>query len=373
MAEPGPKKHIVLLEPYYGGSHKAFLDGLCKHVDLRFTLITLPARKWKMRMQLAAPWMAEQILALYKKGVIFDAILCSTFLDVAVLRSLLAQQGLQLPLAVYFHENQFAYPSRIRDPAFFQFTNINWTTALSADHIFFNSKFNFESFLSGIKHFLSKHTDINLLHTIKEIQGKSTVLYPGIDYSIIDQVEPDHVQCPLPVIIWNHRWEHDKDPQTFFSALFTLKKQGANFRLIVLGQHFQHQPEIFSKAREKLKEQIIHFGYVKDRKKYAALLSRGDVVVSTARHEFFGISVLEAVRAGCCPLVPDRLSYPELYPPEFRYDCEPLHRALVRVLRKQGNPCRREYHRLAAKFSWQKVARTYEEYLFRLCSAMKIS
>ncbi|HHD63428.1 MAG TPA: DUF3524 domain-containing protein, partial [Desulfobulbaceae bacterium] len=341
-------------------------------VDIQFTLITLPARKWKMRMQVAAHWMAEQMLTLYKEGVTFDAILCSTFLDVAVLRSLLAQQDLQLLLAVSFHENQFAYPNRINDPAFFQFTNINWTTALSADRIFFNSKFNYDTFLSGIELFLKLSSDVDLLRTIQQIQNKSTVLYPGIDYSVIDQAASVHAQCSRPVIIWNHRWEHDKDPEAFFSALFMLKKQRIDFKLIVLGQHFQNQPEIFSVASEILKNEIIHFGYAEDRKKYAALLTRGDVVVSTAKHEFFGISVLEAVRAGCCPLVPDRLSYPELYPPEFRYDREHLQEALVRVLRKQGNPQRKEYHRLAAKFSWHKVAKNYKEHLLRLCSMMKI-
>ena len=183
------KKHILLVEPYYGGSHKAFLLGLQAHVGLQFTLLTLPARKWKMRMQVAAPWFAEQVLRLQQKGLRFDAILCSTFIDVAVLRSLLAGKGLHLPLAVYFHENQFAYPGQIRDPAYHQFTNINWTTALVADKIFFNSQFNFDSFLSGIELFLNKVTDVDLRSTLEQIREKSVILYPGIDCSFIDQAQ----------------------------------------------------------------------------------------------------------------------------------------------------------------------------------------
>jgi glycosyltransferase involved in cell wall biosynthesis len=42
------------------------------------------------------------------------------------------------------------------------------------------------------------------------------------------------------------------------------------------------------------------------------VLQQADVIVSTARHEFFGLSVLEAMSAGVVPLLPNRLSYPEL-------------------------------------------------------------
>ncbi len=181
------KKHILLVEPYYGGSHKAFLEGLQAHVNMNFTVLSLPARKWKMRMQVSAPWMAQQIVRLYQQGKRFDGILCSTFIDVAVLRSMLAGQELHIPLAVYFHENQFAYPGQVQDPATHQFTNINWTTALVADALFFNSTFNLESFLSGIKSLLKKAVDVDLQSTLEQIESKSIVLYPGIDFSALDR------------------------------------------------------------------------------------------------------------------------------------------------------------------------------------------
>ena len=36
------------------------------------------------------------------------------------------------------------------------------------------------------------------------------------------------------------------------------------------------------------------------------------MIVSTADHEFFGISVVEAIAAGAYPLLPRRLAYPEI-------------------------------------------------------------
>ena len=48
------------------------------------------------------------------------------------------------------------------------------------------------------------------------------------------------------------------------------------------------------------------------------------MVVSCARHEFFGISMVEAVAAGAYPLLPNRLAYPEVFDqaanPDFFYD-----------------------------------------------------
>ena len=51
---------------------------------------------------------------------------------------------------------------------------------------------------------------------------------------------------------------------------------------------------------------------MRERGDYLELIGTCDVVASTARHEFFGIAVAEAMAAGCAPLLPDRLNYPAL-------------------------------------------------------------
>jgi len=95
-------------------------------------------------------------------------------------------------------------------------------------------------------------------------------------------------------------------------------------------------PAIFETARQRLAHRILHFGYAKDREEYSRWLREGDIVVSTASHEFFGLAVLEAVRAGCRPLLPRRLSYPELFPPEFLYDDEEFEARLEAALTRPG-------------------------------------
>lgn len=327
------KKHILVLEPYFGGSHKSFLDGLQVHLPFHFTLVTLPARKWKMRMQLAAPWMAERVTSLIQAGKYFDAILCSTFIDAATLRTMLYREQISLPLMIYFHENQFAYPNQIIDTGIYQFAALNFSSALAADRIAFNSRYNYDTFFQGIQAYLKKAVDMDVRHFADTVKEKSAILHPGIEECWIDEGS-QHVRKSVPVIIWNHRWEHDKDPDTFFHALIALSDLGVDFQLIVLGKRFERCPEVFALAREKLRKHIIHFGFAKDRLHYRKLLMKGDIVVSTAQHEFFGLAVLEAVSCGCCPLVPDRLSYKELFPPVFRYEEGRFQESLHKLLDK---------------------------------------
>lgn len=52
---------------------------------------------------------------------------------------------------------------------------------------------------------------------------------------------------------------------------------------------------------------------------YHELLGRSRVVFSCSLQETLGIGCYEGVLAGAVPVVPDRLSYREMYPKEFRY------------------------------------------------------
>ncbi len=69
---------------------------------------------------------------------------------------------------------------------------------------------------------------------------------------------------------------------------------------------------MFDNARRQLAGRIVNWGYIESRDDYRAVLRRADVIVSTAIHEFFGLSVVEAAAAGVYPLVPRRLAYPEV-------------------------------------------------------------
>ena len=357
------KHRLLMIEPYWGGSHRAFLEGLRRRLGVECGLLTLPPRKWKMRMQLSAFWAAEHIEKMAAAGERFDAALCSTFVDAAALRARLCRRGIHLPLAIYFHENQFGYPGQVEDPGRHQFTAINFASALAADTLAFNSRYNMETFLDGIRQYLKKAADMDLAHLTAVVSAKSRVLYPGIDFDDIDAAPRPTGKPPAPVIVWNHRWEHDKNPERFFRALFALSEAGLDFGLIVMGEQFATCPEIFEVARQRLSGHILHFGFVPSRREYARRLRQGDIVVSTARQEFFGIAVLEAVRAGCRPLVPDRLAYRELYPAQFRYRPETLFPRLKELLENECSFSDTDGQKLTRGFAWPAIISDFRRWL----------
>jgi glycosyltransferase involved in cell wall biosynthesis len=288
----------------------------------------------------------------------YDRILCSPYVDVAAFRGLAPSWVRQVPLLTYFHENQFAYPVQAADERDFHFALTNMTTALASDSLAFNSRYNLTSFLKGIGELLRLSHDLKLDDPCRAIQAKSKVLAPGIDFSLIDAMEePEH--SDTPVIVWNHRWEHDKNPELFFNTLFKLDRDGIDFKLAVLGESFKDYPPVFDEARNILSHRILHFGFVTSRRDYIRWLKYGDIVVSTARHEFFGMAVIEAVRAGCRPFLPHRLSYPELFPDEFLYADKYFMGNLKDRILNHKRLSLDQRNNLTEPFSWDVLASSY--------------
>lgn len=321
---------ILALEPYYGGSHRAVLDGLVEHIDAEWTLLTLPARKWKWRMRGAAITMAEQALELASEsGREFDLVFASTFLNLAEWKGLAGASLARVPSIVYFHENQLLYPNRHTAEWDLQFPLTNVTSALCADLCVFNTRYNLDGFVAEIPGFIKGFPDHHPRGIAERIASKSVVLAPPFDSAAFDGVRP--VRGVRPRIVWPHRWEHDKDPEAFFSAVSTLAREGLDFEVAVAGQSFRETRDTMRDAALALGDRLVHCDEPASRSEYARLLASADVAVSTARNEFFGLAMMEACYAGCMPLVPDRLAYPELYPGEFLYGG---HEELVARLRE---------------------------------------
>ena len=301
---------VLALEPYYGGSHQAFLDGWASRSEHDWTIVSLPAYKWKWRMRHSAITMAHQVRQLESDVRKWDVIFCSAMLPLAEFLGLSPASIRDLPSVIYFHENQLTYPNQpdhqdAERDHHYAFTN--FVSAAAADAVWFNSDFHRTEFFSAFETFLNRMPDYQPIGQLQSLRKRSFVQYPGIGANL--ERGPRKLG-PLRVL-WNARWEHDKNPELFFRALRELRKTH-EFRLLVAGESFKNVPSVFSDAKSEFSQQIDHWGYAKDRLTYEELLQSADVVVSTANHEFFGIGILEAAAAGNVPIVPTRLSYPEV-------------------------------------------------------------
>jgi glycosyltransferase involved in cell wall biosynthesis len=356
MACHDEQLRILAFEPFDAGSHRAVRESITRHSQHHWTWITRPGRFWKWRIRTAA---IEMIEAAREQGVIgepgadragthqaHDVIFASSLLSVADLRALLPSHLRRAPIVLSMHENQAAYPAGHRTDLSaerdLQFPLTNLTSVLAADAVIWNSAWNRDSFISGIDRILRLAPDGRVPHDIDErVRSKSCVIWPPVEWqpdeslrervlhnaeagsSAADNhkggaVSSADASASNPIrIVWPHRWEHDKGPDELLD-IARRYTASLNIRWTILGERFRQVPEAMLTFEHEFADRIDHFGFEPDRQEYLRHLARCDWVLSTARHEFFGIAVVEALLAGCLPWLPDRLSYPELLPPEAR-------------------------------------------------------
>jgi glycosyltransferase involved in cell wall biosynthesis len=203
---------------------------------------------------------------------------------------------------------------------------------------------------------------------VDEIRAKCGVLYPGCRFAAEGPALQDLPPELPPLIIWNHRWEFDKNPDAFFDALDAVLENGAEFRLALLGENFQAVPKAFMRARSRYGRRIVQYGYVESRAEYINWLQQGSIVISTAEQENFGIAVVEAIRYGCVPLLPARLAYPEIIPddchPRVLYrDNKDLVQKLSRLIQDYADfqDIRSRLSRAMGRFAWENLIDRYDE------------
>ncbi|MEA3334463.1 MAG: DUF3524 domain-containing protein [Chloroflexota bacterium] len=378
-----PQK-VLLLEPYFTGSHATWAEGLARHSRHDVTLLTLPGRFWKWRMHGAAVTLARR---LKESRLRPNVILASDMLDLATFLALSRDVTGGVPVALYFHENQLAYPANPVDQSWddsrrrrtqsagtdMHYPFINYTSALAADRILWNSRFNRDSFLDGLPRFLKQFPDFNETDTVRLIEKRSQVLPVGLALGSLDEARPAIPYAGPALLLWNHRWEHDKGPNSFFDALDALELTGADYRVALLGESFRLTPTEFESARERLPHRIVQFGYAKDRLAYGEWLWKADLVVSCARHEFFGVSIAEAMYCDTWPILPNRLVYPNLIPSEYHSRClyespEDLVALLHRAISKIDMVRQQSLRPVVESFDWRHMAPQYDDMLSGLAT-----
>lgn len=296
-----------LLSAYAADSHRRWADWLiASQAQFSWRRFELPGRHFRWRIR-GNPLSWLDSLPARPPALI----VATSMVDLATLKGLWPRLS-SVPTIYYFHENQFAYPASRRQFASVDPQMVQLYGSLASTSAVFNSAYNRDTFLDGVDALLGRLPDALPVHLVDRLAKKSSV-------------------CPVPVrpiasdptrdprlIVWNHRWEYDKGPELFADALLQLGETGVEFRLALLGKRPDAVPEALQRLRTGMAERIVADGRL-ERLAYERLLGRAGIVVSTANHEFQGLSVLEAVSAGARPLVPDQLCYREQYPGCYRY------------------------------------------------------
>jgi glycosyltransferase involved in cell wall biosynthesis len=311
-----------------------------------------------------------------------DLILTTDMLDLTTFLALTRAKTCATPTVLYMHENQLTYPlpddpsagsmRRQRSERDLHYAFVNYTSMMAADRVVFNSQYHREDVMAALPRYLKHFPEDRELMTVEEIAGKAAVMSVGVHFEKLQSGGVIAESRDTPLVIWNQRWEYDKNPAQFFQVLFDIEAEGLPFRLALCGEMFERWPRAFSLAVRKLKKQLIHLGYA-DEERYHGLLREAEITISTASHEFFGVSIVEAIACKTFPILPKALSYPEIVPVEFHQACLYLtyEELLARLRWALGN--RLEAKEIAAalsaklsRFDWSHIASEYDDFFQEL-------
>ena len=366
---------ILAIEPYAARSHVAFLEGLRAHSAHTVELWTLPARAWKWRMRTASLEFADRLAAETEP---VDLLLVSDYLSVPELLANLPRERRDLPIVALFHENQLTYPLQEGEARDHQYALTHLHSILGAQHTVFFSEYHRRSFFEALRALLRHAPDVRWRPWVERAEASTSVLPLGSDVPLREPVGP----AREPILLWNHRWEYDKGPDRFRAAVLALAEEDRAFRVRLLGERFRAPSDDRRALCEALGDRVEDLGFLASRADYLEALNGAHVHVSAARHEFFGLSALEALRAGLLPVWPRALAYPDLLPDPFRaddrflYGTDPEDRVvstLTAMLRNalEALRCdawrddRRALQARARRTDWPAVARAFDD-VFRV-------
>lgn len=315
----------LLLSAYAAQSHVYWQRGLQQMFPTwDWTCLALPPRYFSWRVRGNPLFWSLTERELLEQD--WDFLIATSMVDLATLRGLVPSLA-GVPTLLYFHENQFDYPQDRQQHSLLEARMVSLYGALAADRIAFNSTYNRDTFIAGCSDLLAGLPD-KVPPGIPELLREKSTLLP-VALLPQRQVKPlwpgaagEIAERPLR-LLWTARFEHDKGGEGLYAILQRLDSMGLEYELAVTGQQFRNSPAVFSRIEEDFSHRLVQFGYLESADDFLGLQAAADVVISTALQEFQGLAVLQAVRAGSVPVVPDRLAYRELYDARHRYPSSP--------------------------------------------------
>ncbi|XP_073161511.1 tRNA-queuosine alpha-mannosyltransferase isoform X4 [Lepidochelys kempii] len=359
---------ILLIEAFYGGSHKQLADLLQEEIE-ECVLYTLPAKKWHWRARTAALYFMQTVPANANYRILF----ASSVLNLTELIALRPDLG-KLKKVLYFHENQLAYPVQKCQERDFQYGYNQILSCLVADIVVFNSAFNMESFLTSIGNFLKLIPDHRPKDLEKIIRPKCQVLYFPVRFPDVSRFMPEHKLAHLEKITgvkgngdtylfrglpFQQKYRatgslmknSSSSPESGLceaqSGLCTTQQERLQFPLTSLEKLNK------SKASESTNQEVP----CQEDKQHVTFnpcnLLSGMDYQQRPLHIVWPHRWIEAVYCGCYPLCPNALVYPEIFPAEYLYSTpEQLFKKLQNFCKRPDIVRKHLYKGEMDQFSW---------------------
>lgn len=294
--EPAAPLKVLVVVPWYGGSHRAWVDGWRAASVHDIAVVTAEPRMWRHRMLAGTVELAEGVKAAVAAHGRPDVLMVSSLTDTAALLGLARRAIGDAPVVQFQHESQLLHPNH--SPADNHLIDIEWRSLCAADQVWFNSEFHRLSYLDSAS------------RDVSQLAYKSLVMPVGVDLSEIGTTRRK-ADGGITRLLFNQRWDADKRPERVVAAMASAAAAGARFEVVLAGEQPPDDTSQLRRCVERLGKRVVHAGTAQ-RESYIELIHSCDAVVGDPAHEFFGISAVEAMAAGCFPLLPDDLSYPEL-------------------------------------------------------------
>lgn len=215
---------ILILSGYDAASHRLWRENLMHLLPMHeWTSLSLPPRhfSWRLRGN-ALSFAYNQRESLSRP---YDLLVATSMVDLSTLRGFIPALA-KLPTLLYFHENQFAYPTRDAQRNNAETQLVPLYAALCADSLVFNSDYNRSTFLAGAKALLRRLPDHVPKGLAVQLENSHVLPVPVLPAALPTALST--ASSPVPVreansvrqsahatleVVWNHRWEYDKGPE----------------------------------------------------------------------------------------------------------------------------------------------------------------
>ncbi len=303
---------VLLVEPHFGGSHRAWAEGYQRHSAHEVSLAVHAGTNWRWRLRGGSVTLAEAAEAWVAEHGVPDVVLASSPLDIAAFAGLTRLFLGAVPIVAYLHENQVTYPHPSAADTDTDVAWRTWTSLVAADHVVVNSRHHRQELADGLTRLVRHAPDHPQAHLLDGVLEGIEVVPVGVELP-----EPGPRRAGgTPRVIWNHRWDADKNPEVFVRAIERILADGSPVEVVLGGTDHWDGGQRRADAADRLGDAVVAVGPFDDAA-YRRHLASADIAVSVADHDYFGVAIVEAIAAGCVPVLPNRLAYPELIPDAF--------------------------------------------------------